>query len=77
VARRRAIWDVHTCSNACRRKRANALRKVEHETRPCAVCGEHFEPKRADAVTCSNRCRQKAHRQRANRPSGVARYRST
>ena len=40
-------------------------RRVRHEQIDCAVCGELFTPKRKDAVTCSNRCRQKLHRQRA------------
>ena len=29
------------------------------------ACGEQFTPKRNDAVTCSNRCRQRLFRQRA------------
>jgi hypothetical protein len=32
--------------------------------RPCAVCGETFVPRRADAITCSSACRQKAYRKR-------------
>jgi hypothetical protein len=28
----------------------------------CAACGSEFEPRRRDARTCSDRCRQRAHR---------------
>jgi len=31
-------------------------------SRPCAGCGEHFEPTRADAKFCSGACKQRAHR---------------
>ena len=44
---------------------ARARRRVRHEQIDCAVCGELFTPKRNDAVTCSNRCRQRLFRQRA------------
>lgn len=30
----------------------------------CAVCGRSFTPKRNDAVTCSNTCRQRLYRPR-------------
>ena len=33
-------------------------------SRPCAVCGEHFEAGRTDAQYCSSSCRQKAYRRR-------------
>jgi predicted nucleic acid-binding Zn ribbon protein len=56
------------CCDDCRRSmlnaRARARRRVRHQQIDCAVCGEPFTPKRNDAVTCSNRCRQKLHRQR-------------
>jgi hypothetical protein len=29
---------------------------------PCRVCGREFVPTRSDAVTCSDRCRQRRHR---------------
>jgi hypothetical protein len=32
--------------------------------RPCATCGAVFTPRRSDARTCSDACRQKAHRRR-------------
>jgi hypothetical protein len=34
--------------------------------RTCPVCHRRFTPTRTDAVTCSNRCRQKAYRRRRN-----------
>jgi hypothetical protein len=34
--------------------------------RPCLICRKRFTPSRADAVTCSGRCRQKAYRLRKN-----------
>lgn len=31
----------------------------------CAACGIPFQPARRDAKTCSDRCRQRAHRAKA------------
>ena len=33
-------------------------------TRTCGVCGSSLDGLRANAITCSNACRQKAHRER-------------
>jgi predicted nucleic acid-binding Zn ribbon protein len=56
------------CSEQCRRalisQRAKAERAAKRGERPCEACGRLFIPTRADAKTCSNRCRQAAHRQR-------------
>jgi predicted nucleic acid-binding Zn ribbon protein len=67
----RDLYQYHTqrvCCDDCRRSmlnaRARVRRRVRHQQIDCAVCGEPFTPKRNDAVTCSNRCRQKLHRQR-------------
>jgi hypothetical protein len=70
VNRDRAWYHTErVCCDDCRRSmlnaRARARRRVRHEQIDCAVCGELFTPKCNDAVTCSNRCRQKLHRQRA------------
>jgi hypothetical protein len=47
------------------KNKRNALRRrVEHTAMVCIVCGKSFIAKRADAVTCSNRCRQARHRER-------------
>ena len=63
-------WRTHTyCDSRCeyeatkakaRRRRAEA----RGETRDCEVCGEVFEPVRADAKYCGSPCRQKAYRRR-------------
>jgi predicted nucleic acid-binding Zn ribbon protein len=59
----------HTfCSRRCERDHRAALaRERRRDARGrlvCPVCGKEFEPRRADARTCSNRCRQAAHRER-------------
>jgi predicted nucleic acid-binding Zn ribbon protein len=51
---------------AARYKANNERRKVRHDPMNCSACGRSFVPKRTDAVTCSNRCRQALHRQRAS-----------
>jgi hypothetical protein len=68
---RRHLFHAHsplTCSYQCnyRRKLKRQLerKRVKHETMKCAGCGEMFEPRRNDANTCSNRCRQKVYRER-------------
>ena len=69
--RRDRVWyrTERVCCDDCRRSmrnaRARARRRVRHEQIDCAVCGEPFTPKRNDALTCSNRCRQRLFRQRA------------
>jgi hypothetical protein len=69
--KRARVWyqTERVCCDDCRRSmlnaRARARRRVRHEQIDCAVCGELFTPKRNDAVTCSNRCRQRLFRQRA------------
>jgi tRNA A37 threonylcarbamoyladenosine dehydratase len=44
-------------------KRQNLRRQVRHEPVKCVVCGEMFEPRRADAKTCSKAHRQKLYRE--------------
>src|SRR5215831_8217814 len=60
-----------TCCDVCQERdrlsRNMVRRRVTHKHRRCAQCGELFMPKRADATTCSNRCRQAAHRERQHR----------
>jgi hypothetical protein len=59
------------CSNRCR-NRVYGARFRERHPRPrkpgviaqCQVCGRNFAPKRSDAKTCSNACRQKSYRKR-------------
>jgi hypothetical protein len=61
----------HYCCDDCREQQelpaayAHARQRraeVRGSSRPCAVCGEHFEPARSDAQFCSARCKQKAWR---------------
>jgi hypothetical protein len=56
------------CSYQCsyRHKIAKQLehRRVQPNEKICARCQKSFVPKRDDAVTCSNRCRQALHRHR-------------
>jgi hypothetical protein len=63
--------NEQTCCADCKRLAKNhrnkLRRRVEHEPMICIECGESFVPRRADAVTCSNRCRQAAHRKRRPR----------
>jgi hypothetical protein len=55
-----------SCSQRCRIAIHNALAKAKRPDRnkTCATCGKAFLAPRADAVTCSPACRQKAYRQR-------------
>jgi hypothetical protein len=59
---------LRTCCEACKRlldlKRSRERRRLVPEPMVCIQCGKTFTPKRADAVTCSNRCRQAQHRRR-------------
>jgi hypothetical protein len=59
---------AQTCCDDCQRlatnKRNAERRRVTHAPMTCIECGRQFIPKRADAVTCSNRCRQAQHRKR-------------
>jgi hypothetical protein len=63
-------WDLYyfprTCCRACgyaaALARSKLRRRVTHEPMICIECGRTFIPKRADALTCSNKCRQARHR---------------
>ena len=56
------------CSWACaymvKLARSKVVRRVERFTEICDGCGERFVPKRSDARTCGNRCRQRLFRER-------------
>ena len=56
-----------SCKHAMKNQRNNLRRRVEHARMVCVECGRSFTPKRADAKTCSNRCRQAQHRKHAAR----------
>jgi hypothetical protein len=65
--RRRSTLSPPFCSDGCQHARELVRRRVKHEPRACAVCGESFTPKRSDARYCSPTCRQRAHRERRAR----------
>jgi len=55
------------CSDACRWTYHNHLRCERTEAnrqKVCAICGTEFTARRADAKTCSPRCRQRLRRRR-------------
>lgn len=56
--------SIRVCSHDCAAERLNRRRRVEHEPRVCSVCDDTFTPTRSDAVTCSDRCRQRLRRAR-------------
>jgi hypothetical protein len=63
------------CSDRCREAVYNANARRWHrrpvQKRPCAVCGELFTPKRADALYCSPACKQKAYRRGRRNAQGA------
>jgi hypothetical protein len=65
---RRFVFCCDTCRKAVYSAAANTIAKrerAEYRTpRPCGMCNETFEPKRADARFCSVACKQRAYRRR-------------
>jgi hypothetical protein len=61
--RRRPLTCSYRCNYRRKLKHQSERKRVEHEPRLCAHCGEMFEPARSDAKTCSNKCRQKLYRE--------------
>jgi hypothetical protein len=63
---RGCVWRPVACGYECaaRAKIAKQLaqRRVEPQPKQCVSCGKSFTPKRADAVTCGNACRQRLFR---------------
>lgn len=59
-------WAI--CSYRCRKIIENRQqlerRRVRHQPVSCASCQKEFTPRRKDAVTCGNSCRQRLHRLR-------------
>jgi hypothetical protein len=81
VYRRRIGWGSKylysshvTCSQRCRIALHNAIAKANRPDRnkTCTVCNKPFLAPRADALTCSSACRQKAYRQRYRLANGKA-----
>lgn len=60
---------ARTCSHTCWRRlnaeRQRQKRGSKDRTRLCVICQSPFVPTRSDAATCSQKCRQKAYRERA------------
>ena len=54
------------CSIMCEREVARRGRQNKRDSKrsSCLGCGESYRPSRADALYCSNACRQRAYRQR-------------
>ncbi len=61
---KRSWRSPHLCSPECVVERQNAARRVIPTEKSCEVCGEKFTPKRSDAKTCSDRCRQALRRRK-------------
>ncbi len=59
-------WGIgyRFCCGHCMHEARKAGRRVGRAERQCEVCNEVFVPKRADARTCSDRCRQRKRRGR-------------
>ena len=51
------------CGNRGYQKELKQRRLEKRRDTVCKCCGKTFTPKRADAVYCSNACRQRAYRQ--------------
>jgi endogenous inhibitor of DNA gyrase (YacG/DUF329 family) len=71
------------CCERCAYEDKKAGRRVDRIERPCSFCGKPFTPKRKDAMTCSDRCRQAKRRMHLSigratsvTDSGVARARA-
>jgi predicted nucleic acid-binding Zn ribbon protein len=59
---------TYHCSRACYWRHRRARSRVAPRSRKCAWCGSRFTPqRRADARTCSSKCRQTLYRQRVRR----------
>ena len=54
------------CCNRCESgyysRKQSERRAASRTDMACITCGDLFTPKRSDAVTCSNKCRQKMYR---------------
>jgi hypothetical protein len=65
----RPVRSRRVCCADCARKVYNEYyplrRRIKQQERACVVCRKSFLPKRRDALTCGNRCRQRLFRQRA------------
>jgi len=60
----RHTFCCEVCVRAFFATAARLRRAEERDPRPCAQCGETFEPTRKDARFCSGACKQLAYRKR-------------
>jgi hypothetical protein len=60
----RATQSGGMCAACYERKRREATRPPRHKQHRCQACDGIFTATRADALYCSARCRQNAHRER-------------
>lgn len=66
-ARPRKRRPVVLCSPSCSSGYSQrGKRKVRHQPKPCAHCGEEFTPKRTDARYCSDKCRVYSNREKGD-----------
>jgi len=61
---RRHTFCCEQCESRHYARIARERRALKRTPRACAECGETFTPRRADALYCSGRCRQRAYRKR-------------
>lgn len=66
IRRHRNRWVGYCwpCARDAENERQREIRKLKRTNLVCGSCGELFTPKRADSDYCSNRCRQRAYRNR-------------
>jgi hypothetical protein len=56
----------NTCTPYCGQQHRLRQTRLTPQEKICASCSKSFLPRRNDAVTCSDRCRQRVHRQRTS-----------
>ena len=59
------------CRRAARNESNKLRRRAKHKSIACLNCGRFFVPKRSDAMTCSNKCRQARARARSALASSI------
>jgi hypothetical protein len=64
------VWCCEDCAVAASLARRRRLRAEARAGQKCEGCGEMIDAGRNDARYCSNACRQRAYRQRADKSHG-------
>jgi hypothetical protein len=62
-------WKAMYCSPECKMKMVTAIRTEKRDKQSlwklrCMLCGNYFKAKRKTAKFCSNKCRQRAYREK-------------